>query len=90
MTEPRILHLGQVMVDLSMDIDHLPECGRDIFARRSAIQVGGGHNMIHAVRQMGVIGTGPMADMARGALTALHVPAEGPHWMTVIPDTRQP
>ena len=63
MTEPRILHLGQVMVDLSMDIDHLPECGRDIFARRSAIQVGGGHNMIHAVRQMGVIGTGPMADM---------------------------
>ena len=33
MTEPRILHLGQVVVDLSMDIDHLPERGGDIFAR---------------------------------------------------------
>lgn len=85
MTEPRILHLGQVVVDLSMNIDHLPERGGDIFARRSAIKVGGGYNVIHAARQMGApiaymgaIGTGPMADMARGALAALQVPAQGP------------
>ena len=85
MTEPRILHLGQVVVDLSMDIDHLPERGGDIFARRSAINVGGGYNVIRAARQMGApiaymgaIGTGPMADMARGALAALQVPAQGP------------
>ena len=85
MTEPRILHLGQVVIDLSMDIDHLPERGGDIFARRSAIKVGGGYNVIHAARQMGApiaymgaIGTGPMADMARGALAALQVPAQGP------------
>ena len=85
MTEPRILHLGQVVVDLSMDIDHLPERGGDIFARRSAIKVGGGYNVIRAARQMGApiaymgaIGTGPMADMARGALAALRVPAQGP------------
>ena len=85
MTEPRILHLGQVVVDLSMDIDHLPERGGDIFARRSAIHVGGGYNVIRAARQMGApitymgaIGTGPMADMARGALAALRVPAQGP------------
>lgn len=85
MTEPRILHLGQVVVDLSMDIDHLPERGGDIFARRSAIKVGGGYNVIRAARQMGApiaymgaIGTGPMADMARGALAALQVPAQGP------------
>ena len=85
MTEPRILHLGQVVVDLSMDIDHLPERGGDIFARRSAINVGGGYNVIRAARQMGApitymgaIGTGPMADMARGALAALRVPAQGP------------
>ena len=85
MTEPRILHLGQVVVDLSMDIDHLPERGGDIFARRSTIKVGGGYNVIRAARQMGApiaymgaIGTGPMADMARGALAALQVPAQGP------------
>ena len=85
MTEPRILHLGQVVVDLSMDIDHLPERGGDIFARRTAIKVGGGYNVIRAARQMGApiaymgaIGTGPMADMARGALAALQVPAQGP------------
>ncbi|KJY51865.1 PfkB family carbohydrate kinase [Bifidobacterium mellis] len=85
MTEPRILHLGQVVVDLSMDIDHLPERGGDIFARRSAIKVGGEYNVIRAARQMGApiaymgaIGTGPMADMASGALAALRVPAQGP------------
>ena len=85
MTEPRILHLGQVVVDLTMDIDHLPERGGDIFARRNAIKVGGGYNVIHAARQMGApiaymgaIGTGPMADMARRALAALQVPAQGP------------
>ena len=83
--EARILHLGQVVVDLSMDIDHLPERGGDIFARRSAIKVGGGYNVIYAARQMGApiaymgaIGTGPMADMARQTLAALQVPAEGP------------
>ena len=85
MTEPSILHLGQVVVDLSMDIDHLPERGGDIFARRSAIKVGGGYNVIRAARQMGApiaymgaIGTGPMADMVRVALAALQVPAQGP------------
>ena len=84
MTEPSILHLGQVVVDLSMDIDHLPERGGDIFARRSAIKVGGGYNVIRAARQMGApiaymgaIGTGPMADMVRVALAALQVPAQG-------------
>ena len=85
MTEPRILHLGQVVVDLSMNIDHFPERGGDIFARQSAIKVGGGYNVIRAARQMGApiaymgaIGTGPMADMARGALAALQVPVQGP------------
>ncbi len=85
MTEPSILHLGQVVIDLSMNIDHLPERGGDIFARRTAIKVGGGYNVIQAARRMGApiaymgaIGTGPMADMARGALAALRVPAQGP------------
>ena len=85
MTEPSILHLGQVVIDLSMNIDHLPERGGDIFARRTAIKVGGGYNVIQAARRMGApiaymgaIGTGPMADMARGALAALQVPAQGP------------
>ena len=75
MTEPSILHPDQVVVDLCMNIDHLPERGGDIFARRSAMNVGGGYNVIRAARQMGApiaymgaIGTGPMAEMARGAL----------------------
>lgn len=53
MTEPSILHLGQVVIDLSMDIDHLPERGGDIFARQTAIKVGGGYNVIQAARRMG-------------------------------------
>ena len=75
MTEPSILHPDQVVVDLCMNIDHLPERVGDIFARRSAMNVGGGYNVIRAARQMGApiaymgaIGTGPMAEMARGAL----------------------
>ena len=80
MTEPSILHPDQVVVDLCMNIDHLPERGGDIFARRSAMNVGSGYNVIRAARQMGApiaymgaIGTGPMAEMARGALGRTHL-----------------
>ncbi|WP_297316125.1 PfkB family carbohydrate kinase [uncultured Bifidobacterium sp.] len=83
--KPCILHLGQVVVDLSMDIDHLPERGGDIFATRSAMAVGGGYNVLRAARQMeapisymGALGTGPMADMSRQALASIQVPAKGP------------
>lgn len=95
MTEPSILHLGQVVVDLSMDIDHLPERGGDIFARRSAIKVGGGYNVIRAARQMGA----PIAYMGRLAqvrwrtwsvwpLPPFKFPPKGLFWKTAIPDTR--
>lgn len=86
---PQVLHLAQVVVDLTMRIDHLPERGGDIFATDNGISAGGGYNVLYAVRQvgapaayMGGIGTGPMADVARRALAAIDVPAEG----AVLPD----
>ncbi|WP_018142551.1 PfkB family carbohydrate kinase [Alloscardovia criceti] len=74
--EGRFLHLGQVIVDFALTVDHLPERGGDIFANRAQFSAGGGYNVLYAARQMGAdsyyvgaTGDGPMADIAR---TALH------------------
>ncbi|NEG54260.1 PfkB family carbohydrate kinase [Bifidobacterium platyrrhinorum] len=82
--EPKVLHLAQVVVDLTMRVDHLPERGGDIFATENGISAGGGYNVLYAVRRLGApaaymggIGTGPMADVARKALADIDVPAEG-------------
>ena len=40
-SQGRFLHLGQVVVDFSLMIDHLPERGGDIFASRSSVSAGG-------------------------------------------------
>lgn len=84
-TNARVLHLGQVIVDLTMYIDRLPERGGDVFANRSGIQAGGGFNVLNAISQMGVtavycggIGCGQMADIVRGALERVGVVAAGP------------
>ena len=95
--EARILHLGQVVVDLSMNFDHLPERGGDIFARRSAIKVGCGYNVIYAARQMGA----PIAYKGRLAqvrwqtwpaepLPPCRFPLRALFLMIVIPDIRSP
>lgn len=80
----RVLHLGQVVIDLTMRVPHLPARGGDVFATESAITAGGGYNVLHASRQMGArtvycgaIGSGPMADIARASLQRIGVEVEG-------------
>ena len=83
-SQGRFLHLGQVVVDFSLMIDHLPERGGDIFASRSSVSAGGGYNVLYAARKVGAravyagaIGDGPMAEIACSSLAQIGVEAVG-------------
>jgi sugar/nucleoside kinase (ribokinase family) len=73
----RLVFAGEAIVDLLMWVPALPERGGDMLADSSAVQVGGGFNiMAAAVRQglpvvyAGGHGTGPWGDKVRAALAA--------------------
>jgi ADP-ribosylglycohydrolase/sugar/nucleoside kinase (ribokinase family) len=73
----RLLFAGEAIVDLLMWVPALPERGGDMLAESSAVQVGGGFNiMAAAVRQglrvlyCGGHGTGPWGEKVRAALAA--------------------
>ncbi len=79
MTGPfgRLLHLGNVVVDLVLDVPSLPERGGDVLASGTRMTPGGGFNvMVAAARQglpvgyAGAYGSGPFAALARAALDA--------------------
>lgn len=62
----KVISLGQVIVDLTMNVDAVPRAGEDVFAGNVQTQVGASFNTLYAVRRMGVqashagvIGTGP-------------------------------
>lgn len=64
----KVISLGQVIVDLTMNVDAVPRAGEDVFAGNVQTQVGASFNTLYAVRRMGVkashagvIGTGPWA-----------------------------
>ncbi|WP_326560730.1 PfkB family carbohydrate kinase [Micromonospora sp. NBC_01796] len=72
----RLVHTGNVVVDVVMYLPRLPETGGDVLASESRITAGGGLNvMVGAARQglpvayAGMHGTGPFGDLARGQLT---------------------
>lgn len=72
---PRLLHLGNAVVDLVVAVPHLPERGGDVIAYDASAHVGGGFNvMAAAVRNdlpvvyAGMHGTGQYAELARAAL----------------------
>jgi len=74
-TEGRVVHTGQVVIDLTMQVERIPTPGTEVFADSFALEVGGGFNVLRAVRRMGVtaeyvggIGSGPLAEVARGTL----------------------
>ena len=50
----RVIHTGQVIVDLTMRVEAMPEPGGDVFADESGIHVGGGFNVAYAARQLEV------------------------------------
>ncbi|MFI9381483.1 PfkB family carbohydrate kinase [Kutzneria sp. NPDC052558] len=71
----RLVHVGQVIVDIVMYVPHLPERGGDVLASAGGTEVGGGFNVLtSAVRQGlssaygGMHGVGPFGDLARKRL----------------------
>ncbi|UVL12793.1 PfkB family carbohydrate kinase [Pseudomonas atacamensis] len=74
---PKMLHTGQVIIDLVMAVDKLPQIGGDVLAQSAGFEAGGGFNvMAAAVRNglpvvyLGRHGTGRFGDLARQAMQA--------------------
>ena len=73
--KPRLIYTGNVIVDVVMTIDGLPEPGGDTLASSSLVTAGGGYNvMVAAARDglpvtfVGQYGTGPFGTIVRTAL----------------------
>jgi sugar/nucleoside kinase (ribokinase family) len=71
----RLVHAGNVVVDLVMEVPALPRPGGDVLATSSQVTPGGGYNvMLASVRQglevayAGAHGSGPFGELARGKL----------------------
>ncbi|MFF2299288.1 PfkB family carbohydrate kinase [Arthrobacter sp. NPDC058127] len=76
----RVIHTGQAIVDLVMEVGRIPEPGGDTFARRYEFTPGGGFNVMAAAARDGAEvlyagghGTGPFGDMVRAAMTTAGV-----------------
>ena len=74
---PRLLHTGQVMIDLVMAVDKLPQPGGDVLAQSASFEAGGGFNVMAAARRNGLPvvylgrhGNGRFGDLARAAMQA--------------------
>ncbi|KAA9394851.1 sugar kinase [Kocuria coralli] len=73
----RVLHAGQAIVDVVMQIPALPPLGGDVLATGSRITAGGGFNAMAAARRdgaevfyLGAVGSGPFARIVTDALAA--------------------
>ncbi|NVZ52854.1 sugar kinase [Pseudomonas sp. B6002] len=73
----RLLHTGQVIVDLVMALDTLPATGGDVLAQSASFEAGGGFNVMAAalrnglpVVYLGRHGNGRFGDLARAAMQA--------------------
>jgi sugar/nucleoside kinase (ribokinase family) len=73
----RLLHSGQVIVDLVMSLDTLPATGGDVLANSASFEAGGGFNVMAAARRNGLPvvylgrhGKGRFGDLARTAMQA--------------------
>jgi sugar/nucleoside kinase (ribokinase family) len=74
---PKLLHTGQVIIDLVMAVDKLPESGGDVLAQSASFEAGGGFNVMAAAQRNGLAvvylgrhGTGRFGDLAREAMQA--------------------
>ncbi|GAB7536795.1 carbohydrate kinase family protein [Burkholderia sp. 3C] len=82
---PRLIHTGQVLVDLIMRVGALPAPGGDVLASEARFEVGGGFNVLAAARRSGMAcvyagghGTGRFGELARQALAAEGVELAAP------------
>lgn len=85
----RLVLIGSVVADVILQVPQLPERGGDVLATGALVQAGGGFNVLAAAARLGLpcalvghVGTGPMAQLVRGALREEGVrellpPAEG-------------
>ncbi|GIH20866.1 PfkB family carbohydrate kinase [Rugosimonospora africana] len=71
----RLVHVGNVVIDLVMNVPALPVRGGDMLAHSSQVTAGGGYNVMTAARRQGLPvtyagahGTGPFGDLARRQL----------------------
>src|SRR5258708_32480203 len=71
----RLLHLGNVVVDVVVSVPALPERGGDVMASQAEATAGGGFNVMPAAAGQGLRaayagahGTGPFGTLARAAL----------------------
>ncbi|MEV6607947.1 PfkB family carbohydrate kinase [Kutzneria sp. NPDC051319] len=76
----RLVHVGQVIVDIVMYVPRLPERGGDVLATGGGTEVGGGFNVLTAAVRQGLTaayggmhGTGPWGDLARKRLAQEHI-----------------
>jgi sugar/nucleoside kinase (ribokinase family) len=77
MLMPKLLHTGQVIIDLVMAVDKLPQAGGDVLAQSARFEAGGGFNVMAAARRNGLPvvylgrhGTGNFGNLAREAMNA--------------------
>ncbi|HEY5361584.1 MAG TPA: PfkB family carbohydrate kinase [Streptosporangiaceae bacterium] len=71
----RLLHLGNVVIDLVLTVPALPDRGTDVLAAASRATPGGGYNVMAAAARQGLPvayagahGSGPFAALARSGL----------------------
>ncbi|WP_247255363.1 PfkB family carbohydrate kinase [Pseudomonas moorei] len=83
---PKLLHTGQVIIDLVMAVDKLPQAGGDVLAQSASFEAGGGFNVMAAARRNGLPvvylgrhGTGRFGDLARAAMDAEGIRIGIPH-----------
>ncbi|MEB3370374.1 PfkB family carbohydrate kinase [Saccharopolyspora mangrovi] len=81
----RLVHTGQVVLDLMMRVPSLPPTGGDVLAESTELLPGGGFNVMAAAARSGAEvvyagahGTGRFADQAREALRAEGIEAAQP------------
>jgi sugar/nucleoside kinase (ribokinase family) len=74
---PKMVHTGQVIIDLVMAVDKLPQSGGDVLAQSASFEAGGGFNVMAAAQRNGLPvvylgrhGTGRFGDLARDAMNA--------------------
>ncbi|ATY15042.1 sugar kinase [Amycolatopsis sp. AA4] len=77
MADPRLVFTGNVIVDLVLTVDAIPEPGGDVVASSSTLTAGGGYNTMIAAHRDGLpvvfggqYGTGPFGDVVRSALAS--------------------
>ncbi|MGO1507957.1 MAG: PfkB family carbohydrate kinase [Microbacteriaceae bacterium] len=74
---PRVIHTGQALVDLTVEIPQLPTRGQNVMAGSVAQYAGGAVTVLLAAARIGAqcvhagaLGTGPNGDLIRAALAA--------------------